>query len=123
MPLKNILIVEDDPDISASLVELLEGEGYQTLTATNGLQALQLIESHQETPALMLVDYMMPVMDGRKFLETLEQQRPGYLLKTPTVILTAAADLKFTFPNRVELLKKPVDVDHLLDVVKRHCGF
>lgn len=122
MTLKNILIVEDDPDISASLVELLEGEGYQTLTATNGLQALQVIDSHPDQPGLMLVDYMMPIMDGRKFLETLEEKRPGYLLKTPTVILTAAADLKFTFPYQVELLKKPVDVDQLLDVVKKFCG-
>jgi two-component system response regulator (stage 0 sporulation protein F) len=120
MSSEGILIVEDDPDISLSLVELLESEGYKTFTAANGLQALQVIDKLDKLPSLMLVDFMMPIMDGKKFLETLEIEKPGYLEKIPTVILTAA-DIKFDLPPKVRLIKKPVDVERLLEVVENHC--
>lgn len=63
---KQILVVEDDTSIRELLVELLESEGYVVSSAVNGLEGIKYLQS-QQTPDLILIDLMMPVMDGYSF--------------------------------------------------------
>jgi len=81
----HILIVEDDPVIQEMLVRILSKDGYQISTAENGLFALQEIE--KTPPDLILLDLMMPEMDGFEFVERL-RQTPAWL-KIPVIVLTA----------------------------------
>jgi CheY-like chemotaxis protein len=85
----NILIVEDDPDILSSLAEAIREEGFEVETAANGYQALARLEA--QTPALIFLDLMMPLMDGWKFLETARQRFPT--LVAPVVLLSAVHNL------------------------------
>ena len=62
-----ILLVEDDRDFADAMTDVLEDEGYRVVVALNGRQALDLLETRQCTPFLILLDLMMPVMDGWEF--------------------------------------------------------
>ena len=83
---KSILVVDDDADIRHSLTEILVDEGYAALTAGNGSEALSLIRANHP-PSLIVLDLMMPIMDGYEFLA--EQQRDGELAHIPVVVVTA----------------------------------
>jgi CheY-like chemotaxis protein len=71
-----ILIVEDDRDIAETVADILDDRGYAVVLAANGREALNLIENGRETPALILLDLTMPVMDGWEFKRRLDA-RPG----------------------------------------------
>jgi CheY-like chemotaxis protein len=118
MSRKSILVVEDDQDIRESFKDFLEGEGYHVLLASNGKDALELLRSEKIYPGLVLLDLMMPVMDGKTFLQELEKDPT--LRKLPVVVCTAAAE-KLSF-NIVGLMKKPVDLDKVTETVVRYCG-
>ena len=114
---KTILVVEDDFFIRDMLVELLEEEGYTVQGASNGAEALQLLSSSAELPALILLDLMMPVMDGRLF--RLEQQRDPRIEAIPVVVLTASSDtepLPDTFAPAA-YVPKPINLQNFLDTV------
>ena len=64
---KRVLVVEDDETLRTTVAEALEDEGYQVITATNGAEALRLVRAAE--PDAIVLDLMMPVMDGRAFLE------------------------------------------------------
>jgi two-component system chemotaxis response regulator CheY len=81
----HVLIVEDDPDILSSLAEVIREEGFEVETAANGYQALSRVEARM--PDLILLDLMMPLMDGWRFLELARQRFPS--LSTPVVLLSA----------------------------------
>lgn len=117
--MKTILVVDDEFSIVETLGEILTWEGYVVVTAPNGRAALTLLAT--ERPALVLLDYMMPVLDG---LQTLASIRGDDRLKNiPVVLMTAA-------PQRVldaeplwnVLLRKPFDVDALLAIVAELAG-
>ena len=117
-PKKTVLIVEDDEAIRESLRELLEEEGYPVLTAENGRRALDVLnESH--LPGLVLLDLMMPIMNGWQLLERL-QANPTYA-GLPVVVVSAAGNA--TQPaGSVGFIKKPVTLEALLSAVKRYCS-
>src|SRR6478672_9494529 len=79
---RRVLVVDDDPDILDALSEILEVEGYKVQRARNGREALQRIE--QDMPDLVLLDLMMPVMDGWEFARSLA---PG--ARPPIIVLSA----------------------------------
>jgi CheY-like chemotaxis protein len=79
------LVVDDLPDNRALLAGLLEGEGWNVIQADNGRTALQAIDI--QLPSLILLDLMMPVMDGFEFLRELRQREDGRLI--PVVVVTA----------------------------------
>jgi CheY-like chemotaxis protein len=85
MRVARVLVVEDDIDILSSLVECIREEGYDVSSAANGHQALAMLEA--EPADLIFLDLMMPVMDGWKFLEELNQRFQG---KRPPVVLLSA---------------------------------
>ena len=111
-----ILIVEDDHSIREMLQELFEMEGYQVYAAENGKLALEILA--KVTPCLVLLDLMMPVMNGWEFLEI--QGKSQVLASIPVVVMSAVREsIK---PQSVkDFIKKPVDFDVLLDVVKQYC--
>ncbi|WP_375755108.1 response regulator [Corallococcus exercitus] len=112
-----ILIVDDEPDLREVVAELLEMEDYTVLQAANGQAALEVLAS-QPQPCLVLLDLMMPVMDGHEFLHRLRQDERHREL--PVLMLTAHFSAKAP-PGTVGLLRKPVDIAELLAMVARHC--
>jgi len=115
----SILVVEDDHDIRVSMRALLEDEGFEVVTVTNGLAALSVLERSAELPRLILLDLMLPVMDGWHFAERLRLNTR--LAKIPIVIISAYDDPPP--PEGISaFLKKPMNTEALLRLVSAHCG-
>jgi CheY-like chemotaxis protein len=117
----SILVVDDEADTSAALVELLEDEGYSVQQAANGEEALALLHEGWR-PALILLDLTMPVLDGPGFLRAVALE--GNLADIPVAIVTATAVLDHlpSIRNDAGLFLKPIDPERLLRVVRRYCG-
>jgi chemosensory pili system protein ChpA (sensor histidine kinase/response regulator) len=124
MAFKTILIVEDDLSIRTSLKLLFEGDGYPVLLAKHGQEALDLLEKSPTSKiGLILLDFMMPVMDGPTFLLKLQRNHPEILSSIPIFIITAAnIDTHRVTIKTTGLLKKPFDMKELFSVVTRYCG-
>ena len=122
---KRILIIEDDVDIRELIAEILEEEGYITSTAENGKVGLDYLVAcpTSQRPDCIILDLMMPVMTGIQVLEKLQSDYPNDLAKIPVIIATAKGspkeDLKNMPPN-VTKIRKPMDVNELIDTVARH---
>jgi len=113
-----VLVVDDDPDILEALSEILEAEGFEIRRARNGKEALERLEP--DAPQLILLDLMMPVMDGWEFAQRM-RQRPPEIARIPIIVLSAdrnvgskAADL-----GAVGHLAKPFELNDLLELVRR----
>lgn len=121
MATRRIMIVEDDIDLRSTLKDLLELFGYSVITAENGREALDLLEG-DEHPCLLLLDLMMPVMNGWEFLDTLKQQSPSALKKIPIIVSSAAADLaNIEEEYGCRVMRKPLDIKQLASIAKQHC--
>jgi CheY-like chemotaxis protein len=109
-----ILVVEDDAAARALLVVLLESEGYEVVTATNGMQALAAAREHR--PWLILLDLMMPVMGGEAFLRA--QRAADDLRRIPVVVLSGHPETPriATRLNAAVWIEKPVEADRLLTI-------
>lgn len=102
-----ILIVEDDREIRESLSELLELEGYRTAAAADGGDALNYL-AKQPAPHLILLDLMMPVMNGLEFRR--QQLLDRDLATIPVIVLTAGREVPLENLRPQAYLRKPVDV-------------
>jgi CheY-like chemotaxis protein len=116
---KRILVVEDDTSIRELLVELLESEGYSVASAVNGLEGLKYLQT-KGAPDLILIDLMMPVMDGYSFRS--EQLKNDKWSKIPTVVMSAEANAKEKMKNFqiTAFLSKPVELDIILKTVAQY---
>ena len=112
-----VLVVEDDEDIRHATSAFLASEGYPCLEAANGSEALQRLP-HLTRPAVVLLDLMMPVMDGLEFLE--QASRTGQLTRVSVVIVSAASTLSKGLPiaDGLPVVHKPAAPDHLLELVR-----
>ena len=117
-----ILIVDDDVGIRRLLTVFLEHKGYSTVGAANGLEALSHLRDRHPLPQLILVDLMMPVMDGAQFRHA--QQQDARLAAIPVALMSAAEDVQGQAPTLTAdaYLSKPVDFDALLKLVEQYCG-
>ncbi|NOK17166.1 response regulator [Corallococcus carmarthensis] len=112
---RRILVVEDDFYIREAVRELLEDEGHTVDCAENGAQGLAMLEGMQPLPDVILLDLMMPVKDGFQFRS--EQRADDRFADIPVVVMSADPQLD----SRKDLLearaylRKPVDMDQLLD--------
>lgn len=117
-PQRPILVVDDDADIRETLNAVLSDEGFAVTTAANGIQALTLLRDGLR-PAVILLDLMMPVMDGFQFRAA--QRRDPTLAGIPVVLLTAhgtVEEARATIrPDAI--LQKPVRIEPLLDAILR----
>ena len=82
-----LLLVEDDADVRSTIIEVLERKGGRVAAAANGLEALEYLHHAKVMPRLILLDLMMPLMDGRQF--RLEQQQVPRWLEVPVILMTA----------------------------------
>lgn len=112
-----VLIVEDDRDVALTINDVVEDSGYRALCASNGREALSLLEA--EVPALMLIDLFMPEMNGVELLKVIKKSPK--LASIPRVIMTAANDQMIGVREDVTVLYKPVDFDALTRLLQRYC--
>jgi two-component system, chemotaxis family, chemotaxis protein CheY len=116
-----VLIVDDDKDLRTAVRTVLANAGYRTAEANDGQEALALMQA-EDKPALLLLDLMMPNMDGWQLRSRLRSD-PG-LGAIPIVIMTAHAGVLRAVSNvrpETPVLSKPLDVERLLQVVAIYC--
>jgi len=115
---RQVLIVEDDADLRDMMAQLLALEGYPAATVANGLEALEYL-AQSDRPDVILLDLMMPVMDGWEFRR--QQQSNPTVASVPVIVLTALDHKRTSDVSAAAVLKKPLDFDRLLDLVRQHC--
>jgi CheY-like chemotaxis protein len=117
--MKTILVVDDEFDIVDVLADLLTAEGYRVLTASNGREGLaRLHESHAD---LVLLDRMMPVVDGAEMMRLMHEDEA--LRSIPVVMMSAAEGRRLSRElGCADFLKKPFDLGTLLETVARLAG-
>ena len=116
-----VLVVDDDPDIRESLETVLGIHGHPVATAADGSEAISLLR-REGRPCLILLDLMMPGMNGFEFRAELEAD--PVFAKIPVIIITGAGVLvdEKAGSLRAEVLRKPFDLKALLTTVKRFCS-
>lgn len=123
---KSILIVEDDVDIRNHVSQALELEDYETVVVGNGQEALDYLLgiTEEKYPSCILLDLMMPIMDGRTFMQVIHEKYQSTLGKISIIVATAKGgptnpgDL----PYAMEMVKKPFELEELYRVVNEHCN-
>ena len=115
-----VVVVEDDPDTRDALCEALSVFGFRAVAAENGEDALRVLRD-VPNPCVILLDMMMPVMDGWEFRAA--QQTDARLSEIPVVCLTANWNARDRAIREgcVAFLPKPVEVDTLIDTIRAYC--
>ena len=120
---RSILVIEDNDDIREAVSDILRSEGYDVHTAANGKEGVDLLPT-LPAPTLILLDMMMPVMNGWQFLEA---QRAQARMEDLRVVLVSAVSTDKALLNdqglaQVEgLLRKPIQLEGLLNVAGKYC--
>ena len=119
---KAILVVEDDYDILEAIVEILSDRDYRAIAASNGREALERLRSAARLPCLILLDIMMPVMDGREFRAAQREDRE--LRSIPVVVLSAHENgpQLATELGASGFLRKPLQIQELFAMIERLCS-
>jgi CheY-like chemotaxis protein len=113
-----VLLVEDDLDLRDAMADVLVDAGFRVAVAGNGVEALTYLRSTSERPAVIVLDLMMPVMDGWEFRA--EQLGDPALKEIPVIVLSAHGghnDL-----GGATQITKPVAMAVLIAVIEQHCG-
>ena len=114
-----ILVVDDDEDTRSCVCTVLGEEGYEVASARNGSEALDLLKTIGR-PSLVLLDLMMPVMSGWDVLDAFKKN--PMLVGLPVVVFTAAGDSSVNDRGlKKPVLRKPIDLDLLLEMVNKIC--
>ena len=113
-----VLIVEDDADLRDMMAQLLNLEGFNSATVANGREALEYLQE-SDRPDVILLDLMMPVMDGWEFRR--RQQADPSVSGVPVIVLSALDPTRAADVNANAFLKKPLDFDRLLALVRSYC--
>lgn len=118
---RQVLLVEDDIDVREAIVEILEDHDYQVRGVSNGAEALQVLRAKGVVPCVILLDIMMPVMDGTEFRD--RQLADPELRSIPVIVLSAQGNARAVAANMkaTTFLPKPVDMDALLGAVATYC--
>jgi two-component system, chemotaxis family, chemotaxis protein CheY len=117
---RGVLVIDDDSDIRSVVRELLTDEGYQVRTAVNGRDALSTLSSWQ--PDVILLDLMMPIMDGWTFLAN--QQSSQQLRRIPVIVMSASHTLTRGDEQLAvaDVVAKPFEIDTVLTKVATLAG-
>jgi CheY-like chemotaxis protein len=117
-----LLIVEDDDAIREELTEILAARGFHAYASANGAEAVELANERGIKPSIVLLDLVMPVMDGVEFLE--RQDESPLLKDVPVVILTAQIGRvpKQMPPSVRAVLEKPIPLAELIAIIQHVCG-
>ena len=116
-----VLVVEDEEMIRDSVIEFLDDQGFEAFGASDGREALDKLTNGEQLPCLILLDLMMPIMDGRAFREK-QLQNPA-LAEIPVVVFSAYQDVAATANELgvADYLAKPVDLTRLLRIIRQSC--
>jgi CheY-like chemotaxis protein len=117
-PGASLLVVEDDRDLREVLSDSLRLEGFDVLEAADGLDALEQLR-HGVRPALLVLDLVMPRMDGRELLGAMRGE--GALADIPVVLVTGTPPRDLQGEVRA-ILKKPVGIDELVACIRRNAA-
>jgi CheY-like chemotaxis protein len=113
---RSILLVEDDRDIREILAASLEDEGFEVMTASNGLEALRVLRTRPTPPDVILLDLMMPVLDGYGFLA--ERRKDPALASIPVAIVTASQGVdRRQVDTDTAIISKPIDLQRLVTML------
>jgi CheY-like chemotaxis protein len=117
-----VLIIDDDEEIRESIIDFLQDHGYAPVGAANGKDALEKLCGGLPEPCLIILDLMMPVMDGRTFRD--EQLRDPELARIPVVVVSAFREAPAVVEDMdcAALVSKPLDFERLLRVVRGYCS-
>ena len=117
----SILLVDDDSDMREAIRDTLEDEGYETIDAASGPQALEYLRAHP-APSVILLDWNMAPMNGSQVMK--ELAKDAALSKIPVVLLTADAKAsdKATAVGFAGYLSKPFNLDALFRMINRYCA-
>jgi CheY-like chemotaxis protein len=117
-----VLVVDDDPDIRETLGLVLGQHGYAVTTAADGAEALQQLQAGPRHPCLIILDLMMPGMNGFELWERIDTSED--LSAIPIVVLTGAGQQMASRASalNLEVLPKPIELRALLKTVRRYCG-
>ncbi len=117
--MRPILVVDDDSDIRDSIATALELEGHLVLQAENGKVAMDLLLSlsDEDLPRCIMLDLMMPVMNGEEFLLVMGSQTE-ILRGIPVVVASANGSLLSAQISATEILKKPIDINDLYRIAE-----
>jgi CheY-like chemotaxis protein len=116
-----VLVVDDDDAIREALCDLLDDAGFATVGARHGLEALKVIATSTAVPTFILLDLMMPVMDGWAFCDSRAKSRA--LREIPVIVISAGEISESNRPAGVDaFLAKPIDVDSFAWLAVRMAG-
>ncbi len=120
--MNTVLVVDDDRDLREALCSALSDSGFRATGCGDGRQALEYLKSGQPKPALILLDWMMPVMSGGEFLEA--QAKDPDISDIPVVVISAhvKADLFGVSLGIQTLLRKPFPLGELIGEVEKYAG-
>lgn len=111
--MQSILLLEDDDDIRAAVSEVLEMEGYDVVSVTNGAEGISRLAAGF-VPGAIILDYLMPVVNGPQFLE--KRKEIEHAKTVPVLMLSATNEAP---PLGIEFVRKPIDIDVLIEAVSR----
>jgi CheY-like chemotaxis protein len=117
--MKTVLVIEDTEDLRELFMEILRHDGYRVLGAADGQEGLDILRAQGEEPCLVLLDMMMPVMDGQTFLDTIDATHQ--VAPLPIVVVSAGGTERGT-RGASRFLKKPVTPEVLKALVREYCG-
>ena len=112
-----VMLIDDDQDVRTTMSELLATEGYSTLEAENGKEAIEVLKKAPRLPNLVILDMAMPVLDGRGFLR-FRAQDP--ILREIPVLVVSASEPPVPREGIEMFLRKPVEVSRLLEKISQY---
>jgi CheY-like chemotaxis protein len=124
--MKSIVVIDDDDDVRDVITFALENEGFTVIAYENGKKGFEGLQKMDQNdyPGLIIVDYLMPEMDGITFIKEIRSKFSDTIGKIPVAISSAMGSLDpaISAPKDLILLHKPMDLDDLIRVAKAHCS-
>lgn len=115
---KKIMVVDDDRNIVDYLVEIFEDNGYTTCTATDGLEAFEVLQ--REKPDLITLDLEMPEEWGPRFYRKMSKEQD--FKDTPVIVVSGLSGIHHAIKNAVATIKKPFEPQEIIGIVKETIG-
>jgi CheY-like chemotaxis protein len=117
----SVLVVDDDDATRDSLAEVLDEDGFAVLTASNGREAFEVLNSASTKPSVILLDMLMPVMDGWEFRKA--QRNDPELASIPVAVFSAQPNIEATARSidAAAYFRKPLSLDDLIDTLDSLC--
>lgn len=120
--MKSVVLIDDDQDVLEVISYALKNDGFEVFCFTDASLALQELKK-MPAPGLVIVDYLMPEMNGLAFLDRARLELPDLVTKIPVALSSAMGKMEPAFQklDGVIMLQKPMELEDLLEVARAHC--